>query len=189
MTEDYLKQLTGNGKNEYPILGEGTTDADYNDAMWVLGRQKQSCPKTTTWKDLQLKDTSVDQKSIGMDDVDFDNIPLSQLSHGMHTVVNETRAAAEIKKAVSEVGKKRKSTYSSNTHRTSDKLEVARKGISDMWRDFSEDPRVTDKDINELYKRLEDGFREQAKVINKRCGKAGGGKRKMEMYGHQGGGW
>ena len=155
--------------------------------MWVLGRQKQSRPKTTTWKDLKLKDASADQKSIGMDDVDFDNIPLSQLSHGMHTVVNETRAAAEIKKAVSEVGKKRKSTYSSDTHRTSDKLEVARKGISDMWRDFSEDPRVTDKDINELYKRLEEGFREQTKVINKRCGKAGGGKRRMEMYGSQGG--
>ena len=123
-----------------------------------------------------------------MDDVDFDNLPLSQLSHGMHTVVNETKTAAEIKKAVSEVGKKRKSTYASKTHRTNDTLEVARKGIADMWRDFGEDPRITDNDINELYKRLEDGFREQTKAINKRCGKAGGGKRKMEMYGHKGGG-
>ena len=31
----------GKGKNEYPILGEGTTEADYNDAMWVLGRQAE----------------------------------------------------------------------------------------------------------------------------------------------------
>ena len=57
-----------------------------------------------------------------------------------------------------------------------------------MRRDFGEDPRVTDDDINELYKRLDDGFREQTKVINKRCGKAEGEKRKMEMYGHQGAG-
>ena len=98
MTEDYLKQLTGNGKNKYPILGEGTTEADYNDAMWMLGRQKQRSPKMTTWKDLQLKHASVDQKTIGMDDVDFDNLPLYQLSHGMHKVVNETKTAAEIKK-------------------------------------------------------------------------------------------
>ena len=143
---------------------------------------------TTTWKDLQLKNANVDQKSVGMDDVDFDNLPLSQLSHGMHSVVNETKTAAEIKKAVSEVGKMSKSTYASKTHRTNDTLEVARKGIADMWRDFGEDPRITDNDINELYKRLEDGFREQTKAINKRCGKAGGGKRKMEMYGHKGGG-
>ena len=105
MTEKYLSKLTGNGKNAYPILGEGTTEADYKDAMWVLGRQKEANPKTTTWKDLQLKHANVDQKSVGMDDVDFDNLPLSQLSHGMHTVVNETKTAAEIKKAVSGVNR------------------------------------------------------------------------------------
>ena len=178
----------GNANNEYPIFGEGTTEDDYNDAMWVLGRKKQKNPKTTTWKDLQLKRANVDHKSVGMDDVDFDNLPLSQLSHGMHAVVNETKTAAEIKKAISEVDKMGKVMYSTNTHKTNDKLEVARKGIADMWRDFGEDPRVTDDDIDELYKRLEDGFREQAKVINRRSGKAGGGKRKMEVYGHKGGG-
>ena len=82
----------------------------------------------------------------------------------------------------------RKSTYATTSHRTNDTLQVARKGIADMWRDFGEDPRVTDDNINELYKRLEDGFRKKNKVINKRCNKAGGGKRKMEMYGHQGAG-
>ena len=82
----------------------------------------------------------------------------------------------------------RKSTYASTSHRTNETLQVARKGIADMWRNFGEDPRVTNKDINDLYKWLEDGFREQTKVINKRCGKAGGGKCKMEMYGHQGAG-
>ena len=52
----------GNANNEYPIFGEGTTEDDYNDAMWVLGRKKQKNPKTTTWKDLQLKRANVDHK-------------------------------------------------------------------------------------------------------------------------------
>ena len=99
MTDQYLKLLMGNANNEYPIFGEGTTEDDYNDAMWVLGRKKQKNPKTTTWKDLQLKRANVDHKSVGMDDVDFDNLPLSQLSHGMHAVVKETKTAAEIKKS------------------------------------------------------------------------------------------
>ena len=99
MTEKYIKQLTGSSKKKFPILGDGTTEADYKNAMWVLGRQKQRNPKTTTWKDLQLKHTRVDQKTIGMDDVNFDNLPLSQLSHGMHKVVKETKTAAEIKKS------------------------------------------------------------------------------------------
>ena len=98
MTEKYLKQLTGDHKDSFAILGEGTTEADYKDAMWVLRRQKQRNPKTTTWKDLQLKHASVDQKTIGMDNVNFDNLPLSQLSHGMYKVANESKTAAEIKK-------------------------------------------------------------------------------------------
>ena len=98
MTEKYLNQLTGDRHSAFPILGEGTTESDYKDAMWVLGRQKQRNPKTTTWKDLQLKHARVDQKTIGMDDVNFDNLPLSQLSHGMHKDVNETKTSVEIKK-------------------------------------------------------------------------------------------
>ena len=98
MTEKYLNQLTGDRHSAFPILGEGTTESDYKDAMWVLGRQKQMNPKTTTWKDLQLKHANIDPKTIGMDNVNYDDLPLSQLSHGMHKVVKETKTSTEIKK-------------------------------------------------------------------------------------------
>ena len=193
MTSDYLHQMLGNRsaenetKSNYPVLGEGTSNEDYNDAIWVLDRATGINPKTTTWVDLQLKHAGVKPDSIGLDNVSYDDIPLSQLSHGMQEVIKESKTAAKIKKAIDDVSKKRKTTYSASSHRTDDTLDTERKHFADMWKDFGDDPRVTDRDIMELSERLKKGFEEQMKVINKRCGKAGGGRGRMEMYGHQGG--
>ena len=68
----------------------------------------QKSLKVTTCVDLQLNHAQIDPKSIGMDDNEYNDILLSQLSYGIYEVVNITPAAKRFYKAIMQSTKKRK---------------------------------------------------------------------------------
>lgn len=66
-----------------------------------MQHMKKTLPKATTWIDLQLHREGVDPKSIVYNDVDFDDIPTLQLSHGMYQIANITNASQRFQDGLS----------------------------------------------------------------------------------------
>ena len=77
------------------MLGQGTTQEDMDEALWVMQRQHLTNPKATTWIDLELHHSGVDPARIGLDDVTYDDIPMSQLSTGMDQIIGEAKKREE----------------------------------------------------------------------------------------------
>ena len=122
-----------------------------------------------------------------MENVSYDELPLNQLSHGMHKIVNETRASRRLKSSIDRVSNK-KLKVGPDTHRSNDKVEKARKSLYAMLKEMEDDPRVTDTDIDAFTNGVKKLHSERMDVVNKRHGKKGGGHGKIEMYGHEGAG-
>lgn len=188
ISEKYLDQLLGDPESEYPILGPGTSQEDLDEALWVMQRTNQSKGKATTWIDLQLHREGVDPKSIGYDDVDFDDIPSSQLSHGMHQIASITAAAQSLHEGLNASQKRASDGKLKCDTRSYDLRETSRKVFADDWKSFIEDAKVTDQDIDDLTEKMTLVFAEVRGKVNARYGKAGGGSGKMELYGQEGGG-
>ena len=68
-----------------------------DEALWVMQRQHLTNPKATTWIDLELHHSGVDPSRIGLDDVTYDDIPMSQLSTGMDQIIGETTTAKKLR--------------------------------------------------------------------------------------------
>ena len=54
-----------------------------------------------------------------------------------------------------------------------------------MLKEMEDDPRVTDMDIDAFTNGVQKVHSKQMAVVNQRHGKQGGGKGKLEMFGHE----
>ena len=122
MTPEYAERMVGKNAN-YPVLCLGTTQDDLDEALWVLKCHRQMKPLATTWVDLELHLKNTDPSSIGKDNVDYNDIPFSQLSAGMREVVEETSTAKKTKDSMEKVTNKRKKIPSTIGTITDEKRE------------------------------------------------------------------
>ena len=141
----------------------------------MLRRQQQTNPLATTWVDLELHLAGINPASIGMDNVDYDNIPLSQLSTGMNHLVGETSTAKKIKDGLKAVTAKRKKDHTNTGTITDNRRDFARKNFVENWKGFLDDSKVTDDDLDWLCEGLDSLFAAGRDRINKCHGSAGGG--------------
>lgn len=139
----------------------------------MLRRQQQTNPLATMWVDLKLQIAGINPASIGMDNVDYDNIPLSQLSTGMNQLVEATSTAKKLKDGVKAVTAKRKKGHTNTGTVTDNKRKCARKHFMENWKGFLDDSKVTDDDVEWLCEGLESLFAAGRDRINKHCGSAG----------------
>ena len=83
----------------FPRLGMGSSQEDLNEALWVLQRQRCTNPKSTAWVDLEMHHSNMDPTAIGMEDIDYNDLPLSQLSTGMKEILRESKSAKKLRMA------------------------------------------------------------------------------------------
>ena len=170
------------------MLGQGTTQEDMDEALWVMQRQHLTNPKATTWIDLELHHSRVDPARIGLDDVTYDDIPMSQLSTGMDQIIGETTTAKKIKDGLEKVRKRDNNHIADGNWISECKKSEARKRFDEEWRSFFDDSKVTDLDIEEICVGIEKVFQDKRESINRKHGKEGGGEGEMELFGYEGAG-
>lgn len=151
--------------SKYPVLGIGTTNEDLEEVLWVLQHQLQTKPLVATWVDLELHLANINPASTGMNNIGYDDIPLSQLS-----------AAKKIKGSRKAVTATRKKTGSYTGTITDNKHEAAKKQFVDDWKGFLEDAKATHDKIDWLCEGLESLFVVGRDQINNHCGSDGGGR-------------
>ena len=132
VTKDYAVRLMGT-KQHFPILGDGTSQEDFDEALWVMQRQHRTNPTSTTWLDLELYHAGVDPSMIGMEDCDYDDIPQSQLSAGMKDIIVDTKAGEAMKASLKQSQKRKSSGHDENIISDS-KKEEARKLFQEEWK-------------------------------------------------------
>ena len=175
----------------YPILGKNTTKDDLTEAMWVLDRGKRKNPKATTWMDLMLHTSGTTAFDVGLEDYENpEDMTLHDLSSGMNEYKNLSEQNLRMQEALQNISQYKEDGDLTKTEdiRTYDVRENVRKYTYDLFKSFNEDAKARDQDFLDIKKGIEEVFERQRGVLNRRHGKVGGGKGRLELYGQEGGG-
>ena len=78
-------------------------------------------------------------------------------------------------------------TFATHNTRSYDERKSLRKFITEGLKEFHEDSKCSDLDIEEIKDGIAQVFRRQRDKINARYGKNGGGEGKIELFGHENG--
>ena len=175
-------------ENIYPILGPNTTREDFDEAMWVLGREDSG--KTTTWIDLQLHLEGINPLDIGMDDwEDIDDLPLHQFFSGMNQLVSISSYASKLHAGISATeGGPNEVQDVTTTHRSYEYRQSFRKWFDDEMKSVIDNSMVTDSRLEELKSGMEGLFSDFQDDTNDLFGVEGGGENTVELFCHPGGG-
>lgn len=180
ISEAFKKKLVGDDDTVYPILGENTSQEDFDEAMFVLNRP------TTTLYDLAMHRMEEDSDS-DMDDIYEidDSVTLNALGNGEYERVSMSVWADKMKSTLAESQKEcmPDSNQDSGLLPTSMEMKDRRNQWGVELDKILIDQRGSKEAKDRFNKDFNDSVTKYWDEVNKNWGKRGGGEGRMELAG------
>ena len=177
VSEDFAVKLIGDDDDSYPKLGANTTEEDFREARYVLGRA------TTTRLDMELYRNEEDEDN----DV-LDNIKLSDLVPGRIETACLTLVASKMIEDINASVVTKVNVADDSDVRQSDKDAFdMRKSWTVKLDEVLKNGRGSKELIDKLDNHIQVGLDAFNEAIDEKWGKNGGGNNSLELYGNTGG--
>jgi hypothetical protein len=177
VSEEFAMTLIGDDDQTYPKLGPNTTEEDFREATYVIGRT------STTRLDMEMYRNEEDE-----DDDVLENMPLSDLVPGRYETASLTLVASKmIEDIKASVVKDVEVTDDYDVLPVDEEVIDMRKNWTVKLDEALKNGRGSKELIEKLDNHIQVGLDVFNEAIDEKWGKNGGGKNRLELYGTSGG--
>ncbi|KAL7543722.1 hypothetical protein ACHAXR_013004 [Thalassiosira sp. AJA248-18] len=183
VTEDLFDLIVDADDGKYPKLGEGTSDNDLREALWVLDRQKKMC---TTRIDLEMnrieENPDLAEEVYGTEDIESLTKDYENEYHSGESVLI-SHLNKRMQESIEAASKKDVGTNASIDRPTDEESDEMRKEWVDSLDNLRKDSRVTTMMLGILDRGIKICVAECWSSVHSLFGEQGGGVNCLRMYG------